>query len=678
MSTKKITLMALLMSLSISLLSFSFFGGSPNKPIDPTQFNASIKPGDDFFEYVNSNWIKSNPIPKERSKWGTFYILDDSSQAAIKRICMTDAAMKSPAGSSAQKVGDFFASGMDSTAREKEGYKSIQPYLDMVDGIKNTDDLIRVVAETHKLNGDAMFNLSVGADPKASGDNIVQLNQSGIGLPSRDFYFSKQLEAVRVEYKKHIGNLLKLIGYKDQDASDAVTATYNLENTLANFSKDNVALRDPYANYNKMTYAQLKSSMPDFNWDLYVKTLGMPSVNNVVVGQPVFFDALNKLVKNTPINDWKHYLRFHIVADAAGYLSKDFEQESFNFNDRVLNGTQVMRPRWRRVLGSENYCLGELLGQEYVKAKFTADAKKKAQDLIKNLMTSLSNRINNLDWMSPATKSKALAKLNAITVKVGYPDKWKDYSTLTISRVSYATNVQNSIKLEFDRTMAKVNKPVDRGEWEMTPQTVNAYYEPSNNEIVFPAAILQPPFFDANADNAVNYGGIGVVIGHELTHGFDDQGRLYDGSGNLNNWWTADDSTKYTQKTNQIVKEYGAYCPLDSVCINGNLTLGENIADNGGILISYYAFEAENKKSPQPALIDGLSPEQRFFVSFAIIWRGSYTDKSLRQQLMTNPHSPGKYRVLGTCSNLPEFYAAFHVKEGDKMWRPDNERARIW
>lgn len=667
-------------ALLISVLSFKYyFPGNQSKPIDPTTFNTSVKPGDDFYEYINSNWVKANPIPSSRAKWGSFYILDDSSQAVIHRIVLNDAAnTKAALGSSTQKVGDFFAAGMDSATCDAAGYKPIQKYLDEINAIKTADDLIRCAAHQQMIFNGVMFGEYVDADQMQSSMNVMNLYQGGLSLPSKDFYFNKQTENIRTAYKKYVSSMFELIGSDAKKCETATTSVWDIEVALANFSKDNVELRDPYANYHKMTYAELKSSMPNFNWDLFFSTLGAKDVGNVVVGQPVFFDQLNKMMKSVSIEDWKNYLTFHMVDYAAGELSSSFEKTSFDFHGTTLNGIKQMKPRWRRVLENENGAMGELIGQEYVIVKFTADAKSKALDLIHNLITMLGQRINGLDWMSDITKKKAIEKLNMITVKVGYPDKWKDYSSVNISRTDYFGNLMACTVFEFQRNMAKLNKPVDRSEWGMTPQTVNAYYNPTNNEIVFPAAILQPPFFDANADNAVNYGGIGVVIGHELTHGFDDQGRLYDGSGNLNNWWTPQDSTNYTKKTDLIVKHFGAFCPQDSLCINGNLTLGENIADNGGSTVSYYAFLAENKLHPQAALIDGLTPEQRFFVSFAIIWRGSFTPQAMRQQLMTNPHSPGKWRVLGTLGEMPEFYAAFNIKQGDKMWRAADDRARIW
>ena len=647
--------------------------------IDTSSFDKSIKPTDDFYEYINHKWCEANPVPSTESRYGVFNVLGDSAQATLHHVLETDASKTdAKKGSSEQMVGDFYFSGMDTLSIEKAGFTPIKPVLDSIANIKTTTDLIRTVAFMQTGISSPMFDFYVDADQMNSKTNVLYISQGGLGLPDRDFYFRPDMQDVRAGYIQMISKLFTLIGDDQKSADAKAKQVYGIDESLAKASRNVVALRDPYANYNKVTMADLIKSTPNIDWNLFFKTINTPAFTDLVVGQPEFFTALNGMIKSVNMDSWKAYLQFHAISGASNLISSDFDKTDFDFYETMLRGTKEQKPRWKRVLGSANFCVGELLGQEYVKAKFSEDAKKKATDLIHNLITSLGQRIDGLDWMGDSTKIKAHEKLNAIMIKVGYPDKWKDYTGLEISRNSYATNVMNAVAFEKRRNINKLGKDVDRTEWGMTPQTVNAYYNPTNNEIVFPAAILQAPFFDEHADNAVNYGGIGVVIGHELTHGFDDQGRLYDAVGNLNPWWSASDSAKFVAHTDLMVKHYGSYCPLDSVCINGNLTLGENIADNGGILISYYALQAVQKTNPQPETIDGLTANQRFFVSFGMIWRGNFTDKSMKQQLLTNPHSPGKWRVIGTLSNTPEFYEAFGVKEGDNMWLSEDQRSRIW
>lgn len=682
MKTKIFGLVAVaLMLTSASVFFTSCTGTGENKyvAIDTATFNKSFKPTDDFYEYINHNWCDSNPIPSTESKWGTFYILNDSSRVVLHRVMETDA-KKTDAkkGSSEQMVGDFYFSGMDTMTIEKAGYTPLKPMLDAIDAMKTNADVAKTVATMQNGLGAPMFDTYVGADQMNSKMNVFNMSQGGLGLPDRDFYFRPDMQAVRVAYDQMITKLFMLVGNDSATAAKKGGQVEMIEMELAKASRTNVQLRDPYANYNNVTMEDLNKLAPNFDWNTYFTTLGTPAMTSVVIGQPEFFAALSNMLKTIPMDAWKSYLQFHAITSSANLLTKEFNQVDFDFYETVLRGTQQMSPRWKQVLGSANYCVGELLGQEYVKAKFSEEAKQKATDLIHNLIVSLGNRIDSLDWMSDSTKMLAHKKLDAIMVKVGYPDKWKDYTGLVLDRTSYYTNVYNAVSFEKKRDLAKIGKEVDRTEWGMTPQTVNAYYNPSNNEIVFPAAILQAPFFDPRADNAVNYGGIGVVIGHELTHGFDDQGRLYDAVGNLNPWWTPSDSAKFVAHTDLMVKHYGSYEPLDSIHINGELTLGENIADNGGILISYYALQAVQKTNPQPEKIDGLTANQRFFISFAIIWRGNFTDQSMKQQLLTNPHSPGKWRVLGTLSNTPEFYEAFGVKQGDGMYLADDQRSRIW
>jgi putative endopeptidase len=650
------------------------------KPINVDWLDKSIKPGDDFFEYVNAKWNKENPIPSTESRWGAFNVLSDNSKKMLREIMEEDAKSNAVQGSIAQKVGDFWYSGMDTASIEKQGIEPVKGYLNQIDAIRSKDDLIKVTASMHKFATTALWQFYVDADHMNSSMNILNLYQGGLGLPDRDYYLrtDEKSAEIRKAYADYITKLLTLSGTSATDAAAAVKTIMAIETELAKASFTNVELRDPHANYNKMGVKELTDREPNMNWHLYFASMGFPAMNEVMVGQPKFFDRVNKLIDSVSVNDWKTYLRFHFVDNAANLLSSDFEKAHFAFYSTALRGVQVMNPRWKRVSEMADGALGEALGQEYVKRTFTPEAKQKMIDLVNNLKVALAQRIDQLDWMSTETKVKAKEKLAAIAVKVGYPDKWKDYSSLTVDRGPYVLNVFRCIEFETKRSVAKAGKPVDRTEWGMTPQTVNAYYNSVFNEIVFPAAILQPPFFDVNADNAVNYGGIGAGIGHEITHGFDDQGRQYDKDGNLKDWWTEEDSKKFEAKAERVSKFYSMYNPIDTLHINGDLTNGENIADQGGMAIAYTAFQIEQKKNAQPKKIDGLTADERFFINYAQIWRGSIRDNSLRMQLLTNPHSPGKYRVLGTLSNTPEWYTTFNVKAGDKMYVKPEDRTQIW
>ncbi len=502
-----------------------------------------------------------------------------------------------------------------------------------------------------------------------------------MNLPSRDYYLRKdpKTQEIRDKYLRYIVSIFKLIGDDDKTATAAANSILDMETQLATSSLDRVVLRDPYASYHLMTIDQLKKLTPNINWDIYFATIQGPKFDTLNVGEPDFFKQVNKMFTGVKLNDWKTYLTFSAVNGCAGYLSKDFVDAHFDFYGKTMNGVKQQQARWKRVQSVIDRNIGEALGQEYVKVAFPPDAKAKALDLISNLRASLAERIKELTWMSDSTKQYALKKLAAITVKVGYPDTWRDYSSLTIDRGPYVLNVMRSQKFEFYRELNKIGKPVDRTEWEMTSPTVNAGYNPANNEIIFPAGILQPPFFSPLADDAVNYGGIGAVIGHEMTHGFDDQGRLYDLHGNLKNWWTKQDSANFVQHAELLAKQFSSYVPVDTMHINGHFTLGENIADLGGITISYFAFKKAEEKNPADTeKIDELTPDQRYFISFAQIWRGNIRDEAQRQRLLIDPHSPAKYRVDGVMPNVPMFAKAFDVKAGQKMENPDSLLVKIW
>ncbi len=649
------------------------------KAFDTGLLDSIVKPGDDFFAYVNQKWISQHPIPADKGRFGAFDILTDLSQETIHKVEESAAAANAEKGSNTQKVGDFFASGMDTVAIEKAGIQPLQPYFDKIDAVKSNNELMVVLAEMHSMFCNAGFNGYVSQDPKNSALVILNIGQGGIGMPDRDYYFrpdakSKQL---RDDYTAFVTHMNKLMGADDATAAKNADIIMKIETALAQASMTNVETRDPYAVYHKMSISQLTDLTPSLDWRGYLTTLKVPPFDSLNVAQPEFFKAMNGMMRTTSVDDWKVYLKYNLVNTFADYLSKDFQEENFNFYRTKLQGIEQQQPRWKRVTQTANFCIGEALGQEYVKVAFPEESKQKMLELVANLRTSLGERINTLSWMDDSTKQYALKKLNAFTVKVGYPDKWRDYSALEIDKGPYVLNVIRAFQFEAKRQMDKIGKPVDKSEWLMTPQTVNAYYEPSNNEIVFPAAILQPPFFDPKADDALNYGGIGVVIGHEMTHGFDDQGRQFDAMGNLKDWWTKEDGEKFKAHTQMIVDQFNTYYPLDSTHINGELTLGENIADFGGITVAYQAFsKTEQFKSAEA--IDGFTPQQRFFFGYARIWAGDYKEEAMRQQLLTNPHSPGKWRVNGTVVNVPQWYEAFGIKEGDKMFRAEGERPVIW
>lgn len=649
------------------------------KAFDTALLDSTINPGDDFFAFVNKKWISQNPIPADKGRYGSFDVLVDKSQETIKKAEEDAAAANAAKGTNTQKVGDFYASGMDTVAIEKNGITPLKPYLDAIDAMKSPSDIIGNIAVLHGMFSNPAFSGNVTQDAKNSSLVIFSIGQGGLGLPDRDYYtrMDAQSKQLRDDYVVFITNMNKLMGADEATAAKNAAQIMQLETALAKASMTNVELRDPYAVYHKMSMSQLQSLTPNMDWKVYFTTIKSPAFDSLNVSQPDFFKALNGMMKSVSLDDWKVYLKYNLVNTFADYLSSDFQTENFNFYSVKLQGVDQMQPRWKRVTQTANFCIGEALGQEYVKAAFSEESKKKMLELVANLKTALSERIKSLTWMNDSTKEYALNKLNAFTVKVGYPDKWRDYSALEIDRGPYVLNVMRAFQFEAQRQLAKIGQPVDKLEWLMTPQTVNAYYNPSNNEIVFPAAILQPPFFDPKADDALNYGGIGVVIGHEMTHGFDDEGRQFDAVGNLKDWWTKEDGEKFDAHTKMIVDQFNMYYPLDSVHINGELTLGENIADFGGITVAYQAFtKTEQFKAGEK--IDGFTAQQRFFIGFARIWAGDYKEEAMRQQLLTNPHSPGKYRVNGTVVNIPQWYEAFGIKEGDKMYRPEADRPVIW
>src|SRR5213595_3098001 len=650
-------------------------------PIDPNNMDTSVKPSDDFFRYANGAWIKRTEIPPEYSRWGAFNELIEHNNDALHAIAEKTAGTQvdPKLAPETQKVGDYYASGMDEQTIEAMRTKPLQEKLNRIDMIKDRQDVLAEIAHLHSIGVNAFFNFGAGQDAKDSTRDIAQAVQGGLGMPDRDYYTKQDpdMKGKREKYIAHVTKMLTLLGEPAGKAAEDAKKIMALETKLAEASRTRVQLRDPIKNYNKMGVRQLQDLTPDWNWSDYFKKIDLIEPGDINVHQPEFFKEANNVFKSTPIDDWKAYLRWHLISATAPYLSKDFVDEEFDFNERTLRGTQQNKPRWKRVIATEDDEIGEALGKLYVGFYFSPEAKARALELVNNLKEALADRIKTLDWMDEPTKKEALKKLAAMNVKIGYPDKWLDYSLLQIDRGPFVLNTIRAEKFEADRDVQKIGKPVDRTDWGMTPPTVNAYYNPNMNEIVFPAGILQPPFFYANADDAVNYGAIGAVIGHEMTHGFDDEGRQFDAKGNLRDWWTPQSAAKFKERSKAVVQQYSEYEPLPGLHVNGELTQGENIADIGGVKLAYAALQKALAGKPQ-GKIDGLTPEQRFFLSFATIWKSKQRDEDLKLRLNTDPHSPAHYRVDGPLSDLPEFQKAFNLPDGAPMVRAADKRVNIW
>ncbi len=651
------------------------------KPIDQSNFDTSVKPSDDFFLYANGGWIKRTVIPPEYSRWGSSNQLIEHNNDALHEIAEKAAKTKSTDPTS-QKVGDYYASGMNEKAIDAAKAKPLQDELAKIDAIKDRNDVLKEIAHLHMIGVNVFFNFGSSQDDKDSTREIANALQGGLGMPDRDYY-TKDDDAskkLRDAYVAHVTKMLTLLGEPPAKAGEDAKKILALETSLAQASRTRVELRNPQKNYNKMTQDELQKLTPDWSWSDYFSGIGLTNPGDIDVHQPDFFKAMDTAFASTPIDDWKTYLRWHLINDAAPALSSDFVNEDFNFKETTMRGTKQIKPRWKRVIKSEDGEIGETIGKLYVNQYFPPAAKARALELINNLKEALADRIKTLDWMDEPTKKAALEKLAAFQVKIGYPENWRDYSTLMINRGPWVLNSLRAENFEAKRDVNKIGKPVDRTEWGMTPPTVNAYYNPKMNEIVFPAGILQPPFFFANADDAVNYGGIGCVIGHEMTHGFDDQGRQYDKVGNLTDWWTKESADAYEKRRKAVVDQYNEYEPLPGLHVNGELTQGENIADIGGVKLAYAALQKALDKHPEDRnkKIDGYTPEQRFFLAFAGIWRQKIRDEDQKLRLNTDPHSPGHFRVNGSLSDLPEFAKAFNVPDGSPMVRLADKRADIW
>lgn len=644
---------------------------------DKKGMDTLVKPGDNFFQYANGAWMKTTVIPDDQSGWGSFYTLFEDNQKKLRGILEDAAAGSNAKGTLEQKVGDYYTSGMDTVAIEKIGAAPLKPMLAKIDAVKDYKELVALLAELSKNEEAELIGLYVGADEKNSGQNIAIFGQSGISLPERDYYFRKDSATVaaRNGLVKYVTGLFSLTGTDSATAAKNAQTILALETEIAKSHRTPVELRDPHTNYNKMSVVQLEQLSPNVGWKNVLSLLKI-NTDSVNVGQPGYYKALSELLASQPIDVWKTKVKYDYISRNAGLLSNAFVDAQFNFS-RIFSGQKKKSDRWKTMVNAVDGNLGELLGQLYVKKYFTAEAKQRMDELVNNLQKAFETRIKKLDWMSDSTKQKALTKLNAFLKKIGYPSKWKNFDDVTIDKNNFYENAKSVRLHRYNEMIGKVGKPVERTEWGMSPPTVNAYYNPTNNEIVFPAGILQFPFFNMNADDAVNYGAIGMVIGHEMTHGFDDQGSQYDAVGNMNNWWGKEDAAKFKTKTGGVVKQYNGFTVFDSIHVNGELTLGENLADIGGLAIAYDAFKM-TKQGQGNEKIEGLTPDQRFFLGYAQVWRLVDREESMRARINTDPHSPEMYRVNGPAANFDPFYAAFGVKEGDKMYLKPEDRAKIW
>jgi putative endopeptidase len=642
-----------------------------------TGIDSSKKPGDDFFTYVNGIWYDTAKIPPSQTGVGSYSFLNFPQRIRLQGILDSISGSNNPNGSIEQKVGDFYASGMDTVTINKRGNEPVMPVLHRIDAVSDLPSLLKLVAEEQKAGDGSIIGFTVGPDDKQSTVNIAQFYQTGIGLPERDYYFKTDSSTIRIQnaYKKYLETLFTLTGADVATAQKNAKAAYEIEKQLATSHRTNVELRDVKANYNKLAVTALTKKHPNLNWPTLLNNLGV-KVDSVNVGQPGYYDKLNAMLKSVSINDWKAYLKANALTSYANYLSQPFVDASFAYA-KILTGQAVKKKRAEEMTQAVDRSLGHALAQLYVKKYFPEDAKKRMAELVSNLKKAFEARINKLDWMSDSTKTKAKEKLYAFSEKIGYPDKWRDYSKVEVKRDTYFENRLSAHKNDYLYSLAKVGQPVDRSEWLTTPPTVTAYNNPPLNEIVFPAGILQSPYFDLHADDALNYGGIGMVIGHEITHSFDDQGAQYDKVGNVTDWWTKSDYEKFKLRTQQVIDQYNSFTVLDSVHVKGALTVGENTADIAGVAIAYDAFKL-TKQGQDSVKLDGFTPDQRFFISIARIWRVKTRDEFLRMYVNTNSHSPAKWRVNGPLMNFTPFYKAFNVQPGDKMYKPENERITVW
>ena len=647
--------------------------------IDLTNLDTTAVQGADFYQYACGGWMKKHPLTNEYSRFGSFDMLAENNREQLKGLIVEIAAGQNAQGTIGQKIGDIYNLAMDSVKLNADGVTPIQADLEKIASVKDKSEIVPLMAELAHSGVFPYFSFYVGADIMDSKSNLFQLYQGGISLGEREYYLDNDdvTTNIRNKYKEHIVKMFQLAGFDEAAAKKKMEAVMDIETRIAKASFSAVEQRNPAANYHKMSLDELKKEIPGIDWDAFLNGIGVKGVTELSVSQVDPIKEVEKIINSLPVENQIAYMQWNLIDRAAGYLSDDLVAQNFDFYGKTLSGKQTNQPRWKRAVSTVNGVLGEAVGQMYVEKYFPAAAKERMVQLVKNLQTALGERIRNLEWMGDSTKIKAIEKLNSFYVKVGYPDKWRDYTGLNIEKDSYWANVKRATEFELDYMLSKAGKPVDRDEWGMTPQTVNAYYNPTTNEICFPAGILQYPFFDMNADDAFNYGAIGVVIGHEMTHGFDDQGRQFDKDGNLKDWWTAEDAKRFEERAQVMVNFFDSIQVLPGLNANGSLTLGENIADHGGLQVSFQAFKNATKDAPLP-VEDGFTPEQRFFLSYAGVWAGNIRDEQIRLQTKSDPHSLGRWRVNGALPQIGAWYDAFGIKEGDPMYLAPEKRVSIW
>jgi len=667
----------LLLIAIISLVAISCSNQKPLSGVDTSNFDTTVRPQDDFYHYVNGTWLKETELPGDKSAYGSFHVVYDETQKQLKEIIEEAAQTNAKFGSQVQKVGDFYKSYMDSATIEELGITPLADEIDKIDELQSHDGLAGLFSRLRKIGVQRPFTYYVDQDDKNSEEYILFFSQSGLGLPNRDYYFNEgeRYDEIRAKYIEYVATILGLAGIDNN--TNIANTVMDMETSLAKNHWTPVENRDSEKTYNKYAVSDLSDLSPNFNWELFFTSGGLNEAENVIIRQPSYFSALSDIISQYSVEDWRNYAKVKLLSGFANDLPSAFVDASFEFYGKTLRGTQENEVRWKRAVRNVDNSLGEVVGKVYVDKYFKPEAKERMVKLVDNLILSMEDRINKVDWMEDETKQAALLKLSKFNAKIGYPDKWKDYSALEVHPDELIQNLIRTAAFDYDVEMNKLGKPIDREEWFIPPQTVNAFYSPSMNEILFPAAILQPPFFNLEADDAVNYGAIGAAIGHEITHGFDDQGRLYDGDGNLELWWTEVDNERFKERAQVVVDQYSEFTVLDSLHVNGELTLGENIADIGGMTVTYNAYKM-SLNGKESEVIDGFTGEQRVFLGWAQVWRSLFKDGALRERILTDPHSPGQFRVVGVMNNMPEFYEAFDVKEGDGHYLPEEERVHIW
>ena len=662
-------------------LTSSLAAQGQTKPIDPVNIDTTCAPCKDFFQFANGGWLKRSEIPGDLPRWGSFNELQEQNYAALEQV-LTEAALNAPTARDGNtgKLGTFYGTCMDSAAVEAAGITPLKDELDRIATVRDRRGVAAAIARLHRLGIPAAFAFGSKPDAKKSTRTIAEVYQAGLGMPDRDYYTREDsaAEKIRKEYEQHVARMLQLGGEDSAAAAGSAQAILRVETALANASMTREAQRDPESLYHLTTADGLQKMTPGFAWPAYLSNLGLKGIREVNVAQPRFLGTVDSLLAGTPLADWQAYLRWNLIANTAPALSSAFVKENFRFNSTVLRGVKEMRPRWKRCLAFTDQALGEVLGQEYVRKNFTPEAKARALEMVRNIRAEFRSRLSGLAWMSQETKTRAYDKLETIINKIGYPDTWRDYSKLEARPGPFVSNLLRANEFENARVLRKIGKPTDRSEWGMTPPTVNAYYNPPTNEITFPAGIMQPPFFNPKADDAVNYGGMGGAIGHEITHGFDDEGRQFDSQGNLSGWWTDADTEEFNRRADGVEKQFDGYVAIDSLHVNGKLTLGENIADLGGLLIAHGAYRRSLVGKPEPPRLDGFTGDQRFFLAWAQIWRAKARPEFTRLMVNVDPHAPPKFRTNGPLSNIPAFAQAFGCKPGEAMVRPESQRAQIW